>query len=63
VAYALFDGLFQHALISHLAGNADAAADLEENVQRLLDAVVARGSTPLSRGQAPGPHGPDHPMA
>jgi len=53
VAYALFDGLFQHALIGHLAGNAGAAADLAENVQRLLQmTVLARGSDP-----------PDRPMA
>jgi AcrR family transcriptional regulator len=40
VAYALFDGLFQHALISHLAGNADASRDLEENVQRVLESLA-----------------------
>jgi AcrR family transcriptional regulator len=40
VAYALFDGLFQHALISHLAGNADASGDLEENVQRVLESLA-----------------------
>jgi AcrR family transcriptional regulator len=43
VAYAMFDGLFQHALIGHLTGSADAAPDLEENVQRLLDSLAARG--------------------
>jgi AcrR family transcriptional regulator len=42
VAYAMFDGLFQHALISHLAGSTSAAADLDENVQRVLDSAVAR---------------------
>ena len=42
VAYAMFDGLFQHALISHLTGSAGAAPDLEENVQRLLDSLVVR---------------------
>jgi AcrR family transcriptional regulator len=41
VAYALFDGLFQHALISHLAGSADAARDLEHNVQRVLESLTA----------------------
>ena len=41
VAYAMFDGLFQHALIGHLAGSASAAPDLEENVQRVLDSAVA----------------------
>ena len=43
VAYAMFDGLFQHALINHLAGSADAALDLEENVPRVLDSLTARG--------------------
>ena len=43
VAYAMFDGLFQHALIGHLTGSASAASDLEENVQRVLDSAVARG--------------------
>jgi AcrR family transcriptional regulator len=42
VAYAMFDGLFQHALISHLAGSTSAAADLDENVQRVLDSAVTR---------------------
>jgi AcrR family transcriptional regulator len=39
-AYAVFDGLFQQALIRHLAGHADAARDLDENVQRVLDALT-----------------------
>ncbi len=43
VAYAMFDGLFQHALISHLAGSTSAAPDLDENVQRVLDSAIARG--------------------
>jgi hypothetical protein len=42
VAYALFDGLFQHALISHLVGSAGAARDLEENVQHVLESLTAR---------------------
>ncbi|MGH3192645.1 MAG: TetR/AcrR family transcriptional regulator [Streptosporangiaceae bacterium] len=41
VAYAMFDGLFQHALISHLAGHAGAARDLEQNVPRLLESLTA----------------------
>jgi hypothetical protein len=40
-AYAVFDGLFQQALIRHLAGQADAARDLDQNVQRVLDALTA----------------------
>jgi hypothetical protein len=39
----MFDGLFQRALIDHLAGSASAAPNLEENVQRVLDSAVARG--------------------
>jgi AcrR family transcriptional regulator len=42
VAYAMFDGVFQHALIEHLAGSPSAAAELEENVQGVLDFLVAR---------------------
>jgi len=42
-AYAVFDGLFQQALIRHLAGSTDAARDLEENVQRLLESLTIRG--------------------
>ena len=44
VAYALFDGVFQHALISHLAGSATAARDLEQTVQRLLESLTAPAS-------------------
>ena len=39
LAYAMFDGLFQHALIAHLAGDVAAAKDLEANVPRVLEAV------------------------
>ena len=39
LAYALFDGLFQHALIRHLAGDATAAKQLEENVPRVLESM------------------------
>jgi hypothetical protein len=42
VAYAMLDGLFQHALIGHLAGSASATQDLEENVQRVLESLAAR---------------------
>ena len=42
VAYAMFDGLFQHALIAHLAGHPTAARDLEQNVPRLLESLTAR---------------------
>jgi AcrR family transcriptional regulator len=39
-AYAVFDGLFQQALIRHLAGGHGAARDLEENVQRVLESLT-----------------------
>lgn len=39
-AYAVYDGLFQHALSQHLAGDTEAAGRLEEDVQRLLDSLV-----------------------
>ena len=41
LAYAMFDGLFQHALIRHVGGDVTAAKDLEANVPRMLDAVFA----------------------
>jgi AcrR family transcriptional regulator len=39
-AYAVFDGLFYQALVRHLAGQPDAAADLAENVPRVLDLLT-----------------------
>lgn len=39
--YALFDGLFQQALLRHLAGQDRAADDLRDRVRRLLVALVA----------------------
>ncbi|HEY3471513.1 MAG TPA: TetR/AcrR family transcriptional regulator [Amycolatopsis sp.] len=41
VAYALLDGLFQQALLRHLAGVAAAAAELERDVPAVLARVVA----------------------
>jgi AcrR family transcriptional regulator len=43
VAYAVFDGLFQQALIRHLAGGADVASGLEENVPQVLESLTVRG--------------------
>ncbi len=39
-AYALFDGLFQQALLKNLAGRADADPDLGANVQRVLELLT-----------------------
>ena len=43
LAYALMDGLFQHALLGHLGGNASAAADLDRGVQHVLATLLATG--------------------
>jgi AcrR family transcriptional regulator len=43
LAYALFDGLFYQALVAHLAGSTEAAADLERRVPEVLDLLTARG--------------------
>ena len=43
VAYALFDGLFQQGLLKHLSGNDQAGADLQAQVEQLMDKLV-RGS-------------------
>jgi AcrR family transcriptional regulator len=43
VAYAVFDGLFQQALLHQLAGRDDAASNLEANVAHILETLIARG--------------------
>jgi hypothetical protein len=40
-AYAILDGLFQQALLHHLAGNESTADDLAANVVRVLDTLDA----------------------
>jgi AcrR family transcriptional regulator len=42
-AYALFDGLFQQALLRHLAGDSSAAAHLQASVVTILDRLVVAG--------------------
>jgi AcrR family transcriptional regulator len=39
-AYAVYDGLFQHALIRYLSGDYEMPAELEREVQLLLDRLV-----------------------
>jgi hypothetical protein len=39
-AYALIDGLFQHALFNHLAGSDTALANLATEVEQLLPRIV-----------------------
>jgi AcrR family transcriptional regulator len=41
VAYALADGLFQHALLAHLSGDRAAADELSANVRLLLPSLLA----------------------
>jgi AcrR family transcriptional regulator len=42
VAYAILDGLFQQALLHHLAGDENAAETLRANVVRILDGLEVR---------------------
>ena len=57
-AYAILDGLFQRALLHHLAGHDDAAEYLRANVIRILDGLEVRG-TPTADGGDPGDPRPD----
>ena len=41
LAYALFDGVFQHALLRHLSGDGAAATDLDAQVRQVLPALLA----------------------
>ena len=41
-AYAMFDGLFQQALLRHLAGSPEAVDRLAEQIRRLLPTLVLR---------------------
>ncbi len=43
VAYAIFDGLFQQALIRHLGGSEAAAGELQANTERILESLVTVG--------------------
>jgi len=40
MTYAMFDGLFQQALLRHLAGQEGAEVHLHASVRRLIDQVV-----------------------
>lgn len=40
MAYAMFDGLFQQGLLRYLAGQGDVVAELQANVEKLLDGVL-----------------------
>ncbi len=41
LAYALLDGVFQHALLTHFGGDASAAPTLDENVRQVLPTLLA----------------------
>ena len=41
LAYALFDGVFQHALLHHLSGDATAAEDLNAHIRQVLPGLLA----------------------
>jgi AcrR family transcriptional regulator len=61
-AYAILDGLFQQALLHHLAGDEDAAETLRANVVRILDGLEVRegragGGSADDRGPEPAEYG------
>jgi AcrR family transcriptional regulator len=41
LAYAVLDGVFQHALLRQLGGDTSAAATLDENIQQVLPTLLA----------------------
>jgi len=43
VAYAIFDGLFQQALIRHLDGSESATVELQATTENLLPSLVFLG--------------------
>lgn len=55
MAYALFDGLFQQALLRHLSGSADALPDLRERAAHLLGTLVCATEVVLGRQTAGAP--------
>jgi AcrR family transcriptional regulator len=47
VAYAIFDGLFQQALLRHLAGIVDAGCQLQESVESIFDHLIVESEVGL----------------
>jgi AcrR family transcriptional regulator len=43
LAYAIYDGIFQHALIAYLGGSEAAAVELQTNTERILASLVSPG--------------------
>jgi AcrR family transcriptional regulator len=52
VAYAMFDGLFQHCLLKHLSGDGKAVAGMQENVRTVVAQLVGP-SVPVRRRRQP----------
>ena len=46
-SYAMLDGLFQQALLRHLAGDEEAAGRLQADVELVLDTMVAARTAPV----------------
>jgi AcrR family transcriptional regulator len=49
-AYAMLDGLFQRALLRHLAGSADALTELRDQVRYVLEGIVGASSASSASG-------------
>ena len=49
-AYAIFDGLFQHGLVRHLFGHAEARENLRVTVEQLLPTMVVSTSSERATG-------------
>ena len=43
-AYAIFDGLFQQSLLRYVAGENDAANDLQKSVRKIIEGLVTRAA-------------------
>jgi hypothetical protein len=53
-AYAIFDGLFQHALFKHLAGSDSALPTLAKEIEQVLPRIVdAAPPIPIPHTNAP----------
>jgi AcrR family transcriptional regulator len=52
VAYAMFDGLFQQALLKHLSGDKKAVAAMQSNVRLVVSQLVGRAA-PTALAKAP----------
>jgi AcrR family transcriptional regulator len=53
VAYAMFDGLFQQALLKHLSGDKKAVATMQSNVRLVVSQLVGRPAPSAASIKAP----------